>query len=160
MKSARIAIFRNDRKQAQNQPDGNGMIELPAQFIAELAQLLQTGQFTGTNQQGEPIVSCKVSVWRADGSTKLILSGQIESPSERAAYLATQQQAAPPQQWRQPPAQPAWGAPPQQPPTQQWGVPQQPAPQQWGPAQGQPLPPAVPLQQQPPSPMPADAPAF
>lgn len=137
MKSARIAIFRNDRKQpGSKQPDGSGLIELPAQFIAELAQLLQTGQFTGTNQQGEPIVSCKVSVWRSDGSNTLILSGQIESPAERAAYLATQQQAPPQQAWGQPPAQPAWGAPPQQPPAPQgWGAPMaspQPAPQQWG----------------------------
>lgn len=157
MKSARIAIFRNDRKQpGSKQPDGSGLIELPAQFIAELAQLLQAGQFTGTNQQGEPIVTMKCSVWRSDGSNTLILSGQIESPAERAAYLATQQQVAPQQQWGQPPAQPAWGAPPQQqPPAQPWGQPmpaQPPAPQQWGPPQGQPMPPA--------QPMPTDAPQF
>ena len=155
MKSARIAIFRNDRKQpGSKQPDGSGLIELPAQFIAELAQLLQTGQFTGTNQQGEPIVTMRASVWRSDGSNTLILSGQIESPSERAAYLATQQQAAPQQAWGQPPAQPAWGAPPQQPPTQQWGAPPQSAPQQWGlPAQA----PQMPMQQ-PAQPMPTDQP--
>lgn len=167
MKSARISIFRNDFKQQPNQPDGTGLLELPAQFIAELAQLLQTGQFTGTNQQGEPIVQCRVSVWRADGSTKLILSGQIESPQGRAAYLASKQQQAPAQQgWGQPSAQPAWGAPPQQQPAQQgWGgsaptpaypqpVSAQPAPQQWGPPAQAPQ--SMPMQQ----PAPSDAPAF
>lgn len=105
MKSARVSIFRNDSKNAPNQPDGSGLIELPAQFIADLAQVLRTGQFSGTNQQGEPFVSCRVSVWRADGTTKLVLSGQIESPSERAAYLASKQQGA----QQQP--QSAWGGP-------------------------------------------------
>ena len=157
MKSARIAIFRNDRKQpGSKQPDGSGLIELPAQFIAELAQLLQTGQFSGTNQQGEPIVTMKCSVWRSDGSNTLILSGQIESPSERAAYLATQQQ--PQSAWGGPataPAQQGWGQPPQAAPAQQWGQPPapQPAPQApsttyWNPAQGGA------------QPVPTDAPAF
>jgi hypothetical protein len=183
MKSARVSIFRNDNKSAPNQPDGSGLIELPAQFIAELAQVLQTGQFSGTNQQGEPFVSCRVSVWRADGTTKLILSGQIESPGERAAYLASKQQqggysgplpandpfsgrpggpgSSPAQGgWGQPPAQ-QWGQPPQgvaPAPQQPWGAPTpgQPAPpQQWGPPQGA-TPQPMPMQQ----PAPTDAPAF
>ena len=149
MKSARVSIFRNDNKQpGSKQPDGSGLIELPAQFVAELAQLLQTGQFSGTNQQGEPFISARVSVWRADGTTKLILSGQIESPAERAAYLATQQQQ-PQSAWGGPaaaPAQQGWGQAPQgvaPAPTQPWVQPmpgQPPAPQQWGPPAAAPQP--------------------
>ena len=156
MKSARIVIFANQYKNAPKQPDGKGMIELPATLIMELAQLVQTGQFTGTNQQtAEPFVQVGCSCWRGDGTVGpnggiTVMSGQIESPAERAAYLATQQQQ-PQSAWGGPataPAQQGWGQPPQAAPAQQWGQPPapQPAPQQWGPPPAQP--------------MPTDAPAF
>lgn len=163
MKSARIVIFANQYKNAPKQPDGKGMIELPATLIMELAQLVQTGQFTGTNQQtAEPFVQVACSCWRGDGTVGpnggiTVMSGQIESPSERAAYLASKAQGAqqqPQSAWGGPataPAQQGWGQAPQQPPAQQWGQAPapQPAPQQWGPPAAAPQP--VPMQQPDPS---------
>ena len=143
MKSARIIIFANQYKNAPKQPDGKGIIELPATLIMELAQLVQTGQFTGTNQQtAEPFVQLSCSCWRGDGTVGpqggiTVMSGQIESPSERAAYLASKQQGAqqqPQSAWGGPataPAQQGWGSPAAA--AQGWGQPPapQPAPQQW-----------------------------
>jgi hypothetical protein len=154
VKSARIQIYANQRKQpGTKQPDGRGFIELPAQLLMELAQAFQAGQFTGSNQQGEPFIQLPCSCWRGDGTVGpnggiTVLSGQIESPAETAAYRAQQAavQAPGAQGWGQPAAAPqqAWGAPaPQAPPMQ---------PPAWG--QPAPTPQPVPMQQ----PVPAQQP--
>ncbi len=150
MKSARIVIFANQYKNAPAQPDGKGLIDLPATLIMELAQMVQQGQFTGTNQHtAEPFIQVACSCWRGDGTVGpkggiTVMSGQIESPSERAAYLASKAQGA---QQQQP--QSAWGGPATAPAQQGWGQQPQAAPaQQWGQA---PAPQSMPMQQPDPS---------
>ena len=105
----------------------NGSVELPAQLVWELAQAMQQGQGMEVNQQtGEQFFKLRVSVWRGTGENNgPVLNGQIESPSERAAYLAQKAQnqggqswgASPPQAPPVPPQQAAYG-PPLQPPMQ------------------------------------------
>jgi len=105
----------------------NGSVELPAQLVWELAQAMQQGQGMEVNQQtGEQFFKLRVSVWRGTGENNgPVLNGQIESRSERAAYLAQKAQnqggqswgASPPQAPPVPPQQAAYG-PPLQPPMQ------------------------------------------
>lgn len=116
MKSARVNLWTSQPSQNPKAPIMNGAVELPAQLIWELAQQMQQGQGLEVNQQtGEQFFKLRLSVWRGTGENNApVLNGQIESPSERAAYLAQKAQAAPaPGAWGAPaaPAAPAWGAP-------------------------------------------------
>jgi hypothetical protein len=86
----------------------NGSIELPISVLQEIAagQGLQV-----VNQaSGEQAFKLRVSVWRGDGQNPQapVLRGEIEAPSERAAYLASKGgvPGVPGSQ-----VQPAWGAP-------------------------------------------------
>ena len=117
MKSARVNLWTSQPSQNPKAPIMNGAVELPAQLIWELAQQMQAGQGLEVNQQtGEQFFKLRLSVWRGTGENNApVLNGQIESPSERAAYLAQKAQAAPaPGAWGAPaaPAAPAWGAAP------------------------------------------------
>lgn len=148
MKSARVNLWNAQPSQNPKAPMLNGSVELPAQLIWELSQAMQQGQGMEVNQQtGEQFFKLRVSVWRGTGENNgPVLNGQIESPSERAAYLAQKAQQQGGQQWGAPaaaaPQQPAYG-PPMQPPMQQppAGYPPQAPPQQAAPY----APPAAPM---------------
>jgi hypothetical protein len=155
MKSARLNLWTAQPSQNPKAPMLNGAVELPAQLVWELAQAMQQGQGMEVNQQtGEQFFKLRISVWRGTGENNgPVLNGQIESLSERAAYLAQKAQQQGGQQWGAPaaaPQQPAYGPPMQQPPA---GYPPQAPPQQAAPY----APPAAPMA--PPAP-PAAPPAW
>ena len=115
MKSARVNLWNAQPSQNPKAPILNGSVELPAQLIWELSQAMQQGQGFEVNQQtGEQFFKLRLSVWRGTGENNgPVLNGQIESPSERAAYLAQKaQQQGGPGQWGSAPA----AAPPAAPP--------------------------------------------
>ena len=151
MKSAKSSLWLNPGAGANPKaPALNGYIELPASLVWELGQALQANQGLETNPTtGEPMFRLRQSVWNRDGANNgPVLSGEIESPSERAAYLASKAAAAPAaangngaqHPWMQQQVPPA--APPAAPTTPPAG----PAP--W----------SAPEQQQPPAAAPAPAP--
>jgi hypothetical protein len=117
MKSARVNLWNAQPSQNPKAPILNGAVELPAQLIWELSQQMQQGQGLEVNQQtGEQFFKLRLSVWRGTGENNApVLNGQIESPSERAAYLAQKAQQGGGQPWGAQPAaapqQPAYGAP-------------------------------------------------
>ena len=121
MKSARVNLWNAQPSQNPKAPILNGSVELPAQLIWELSQAMQQGQGLETNQQtGEQFFKLRLSVWRGTGENNgPVLNGQIESPSERAAYLAQKAQQQGGGQWgtapAAPPQQPAYGQPAPQP---------------------------------------------
>ena len=158
MKSARVNLWNAQPSQNPKAPILNGAVELPAQLIWELSQAMQQGQGLETNQQtGEQFFKLRLSVWRGTGENNgPVLNGQIESPSERAAYLAQKAQQQGGQAWgapAAPPQQPAYGQPAPQPGPA--GYPPQAAPQQppAGPPAGYPAapPPAAPPAAAPPA---------
>jgi hypothetical protein len=151
MKSARINLWNAQPSQNPKAPILNGAVELPAQLIWELSQAMQQGQGLEVNQQtGEQFFKLRLSVWRGTGENNApVLNGQIESPSERAQYLAQKAQQQGGQSWgapAAPPQQPAYGQSAPQPGPA--GYPPQAAPQQppAGPPTGYPAapPPAAP----------------
>jgi hypothetical protein len=158
MKSARVNLWNAQPSQNPKAPILNGAVELPAQLVWELSQAMQQGQGLETNQQtGEQFFKLRLSVWRGTGENNgPVLNGQIESPSERAAYLAQKAQQSGGQPWgaapAAPPQQPAYG---HQPPAGPAGYPPQAAPQQppAGPPAGYPAapPPAAPPAAAPPA---------
>jgi hypothetical protein len=117
MKSARVNLWNAQPSQNPKAPILNGAVELPAQLIWELSQQMQQGQGLEVNQQtGEQFFKLRLSVWRGTGENNApVLNGQIESPSERAAYLAQKAQQQGGGQWgaapAAPPQPPAYGAP-------------------------------------------------
>jgi hypothetical protein len=133
MKSARVNLWNAQPSQNPKAPILNGAVDLPAQLIWELSQAMQQGQGLETNQQtGEQFFKLRLSVWRGTGENNgPVLNGQIESPSERAAYLAQKAQQGGGQPWgaapAAPPQQPAYGQPAPQPGPA--GYPPQAAPQ-------------------------------
>lgn len=138
MKSARVCLWNAQASQNPKAPILNGSVELPAQLVWELSQLMQAGQGLEVNQQsGEQFFKLRLSMWRGTGENNgPVLNGQIETPAERAAYLA--QKAA------------QGGG--QQP----WGAPAAPAPAGYGaPAPAAPQQPVQPVQTPPPAPAPA-----
>jgi hypothetical protein len=160
MKSARLNLWTAQPSQNPKAPMLNGAVELPAQLVWELAQAMQQGQGMEVNQQtGEQFFKLRISVWRGTGENNgPVLNGQIESPSERAAYMAHKAQQQGGQPWGAPQPQ-VPPAPPQVPPAT-YG---QPAPGGYPPsgppAYGQPPAPAAP--QAPMAPMaPAAPPAW
>ena len=147
MKSARVNLWNAQPSQNPKAPILNGSVELPAQLIWELSQAMQQGQGMEVNQQtGEQFFKLRLSCWRGTGENNgPVLNGQIESPSERAAYLAQKAQQQGGQPWGAPaasPQQPAYGQPAPQPAPA--GYPPQAAPQQppAGPPAGYPAAPA------------------
>ena len=106
MKSARVNLWNAQPSQNPKAPILNGSVELPAQLIWELSQAMQQGQGFEVNQQtGEQFFKLRLSVWRGTGENNgPVLNGQIESPSERAAYLAQKAQQGGPGQWGSAPA--------------------------------------------------------
>ena len=122
MKSARVNLWNAQPSQNPKAPILNGAVELPAQLVWELSQAMQQGQGLETNQQtGEQFFKLRLSVWRGTGENNgPVLNGQIESPSERAAYLAQKAQQGGGQPWgaasAAPPQQPAYGQPAGYPP--------------------------------------------
>jgi len=134
MKSARVNLWNAQPSQNFKAPILIGSVELPAQLIWELSQQMQQGQGLEVNQQtGEQFFKLRLSCWRGTGENNgPVLNGQIESPSERAAYLAQKAQQQGGQQWgatpAAPPQQPAYGQPAPQPAPA--GYPPQAAPQQ------------------------------
>jgi len=117
MKSARVNLWNAQPSQNPKAPILIGAVELPAQLIWELSQQMQQGQGLEVNPQtGEQFFKLRLSVWRGTGENNAsVLNGQIESPSERAAYLAQKAQQQGGQPWgaqpAAPPQPPAYGAP-------------------------------------------------
>jgi hypothetical protein len=157
MKSARVNLWNAQPSQNPKAPILSGAVELPAQLIWELSQAMQQGQGLEVNQQtGEQFFKLRLSVWRGTGENNApVLNGQIETPSERAQYLAQKAQQQGGQSWgapAAPPQQPAYGQPAPQPGPA--GYPPQAAPQQppAGPPAGYPAapPPAAPPAAAPP----------
>ena len=159
MKTARLSLWNAQVSPNPKAPILRGSVELPAQLVWELSQAMAQGQGLETNQQtGEQFFNLRVSVWHGTGEGNgPVLYGQIESPSERAAYMAQKAQQQGGQQWGAPqappaaaPQPPAYGAPAPQPPA---GYPPQP------PAYGAPAaPPAPPMA--PPAPPAPQPPAW
>ena len=105
----------------------NGSIELPQAVLQEMEQ--GQGLSVVNNSTGEQAYKLRVSMWRGDGQNPQapVLRGEIEAPSERAAYLANKgtvpgipgavvtpawgAPAAAPAAPAAAPAAPAWGAP-------------------------------------------------
>jgi hypothetical protein len=109
MKSARVNLWNAQPSQNPKAPILNGAVELPAQLIWELSQAMQQGQGLETNQQtGEQFFKLRLSVWRGTGENNApVLNGQIESPSERAQYLAQKAQQPGGGHWGAAPAAPS-----------------------------------------------------
>lgn len=153
MKSARVCLWTAQASQNPKAPILNGSVELPAQLVWELAQLMQAGQGLEVNQQtGEQFFKLRVSMWRGTGENNgPVLNGQIETPAERAAYLAQKAaQGGGQQPWGAPAAPAGYGAPaPAAPPQSVQPVQNQPpaaapAPTAPAPAWGAPPAPAAP----------------
>lgn len=134
MKSARVCLWNAQASQNPKAPILNGSVELPAQLVWELSQLIQAGQGLEVNQQsGESFFKLRVSMWRGTGENNgPVLNGQIETPAERQAYLAQKaSQGGGQQPWGAPPApaappqppQPAQNQPPVAPAAPAWGAP-------------------------------------
>jgi hypothetical protein len=159
----RAALWVNDRKNAANQPDYKGNIEISYQLFAELQQAFNSGQYQ-QDRGGQPCIKLDLGLYvqqpgvSASGRSKPCLSGQLQTVLETAQAQAARAAAA--QQYQQPQA--PQGYPPQQyqQPPQQY----QPAPQQSAqyaaqpPVAAQPSPvqrPFPPVQQPPAQPAPA-----
>jgi hypothetical protein len=169
MKSARLSLWPAKPSANPKAPALSGTVELPAALVWELSQMLQAGQGMQQNQQtGEQFFQLRISVWHGSGEPNAsVLNGQIQTPSEQAAYLASKAQqqgvtAPQGQPWgaQQPPAPAPYGQPPQAPPP---GYPQQPPAAAPAPWQQAPTAAPGPWQQppaaMPPAPAPAPAPA-
>ena len=144
MKNARVCLWNAKATQNPKAPILSGSVQLPAQLVWELSQLLQANQgFEINPKTGEQFFKLHTSVWQADGANNgPVLNGQIESPSEHQAYLNQKAaQGGGGGQWGgQPaaaPAAPAASVPAQMPPAPAppapaapaWGAPM---PGQWG----------------------------
>jgi hypothetical protein len=113
MKSARVVLWNAQPSQNPKAPILNGSVELPCQLIWELAQQMQAGHGLEVNAQtGEQFFKLRVSVWAGDPTIANgpALNGQIESPAERAAYLATKAAGGAQQFGAQPAQQQPWAA--------------------------------------------------
>lgn len=159
--SARFALWRNNYKNAANQPDYKGSITIPVQIVNEMLQAWQAGQIETDQRTGVQSVKLDMALYAEAGGQsqnggrlpdlKGLVSGPQETAQRAAARAALQQQqAAPVQPQAAPmaPQQPAYQQPaaaPMQPqaPVYQQAPPQQPAYQQAAP---QPMPQA-PVQQ-------------
>jgi len=73
----------------------NGTIELPQAVLMEIDQ--GQGLQVINTSTGEQAFKLRISMWRGDGQNPQapVLRGEIEAPSERAAYLASAWGAAP-----------------------------------------------------------------
>ncbi len=133
----RTALWVNDRKNAANQPDYKGNLELSYALVQELLAAFNAGQYT-QDRGGQPCIKLDIALYAQQvtpGDKKPILSGQLSTVAETQNSAAARQQAAQQYQQAQVPQQ-VQPQPQQQP---QW--PQQPQPQpQPAPAQPQPAP--------------------
>jgi len=110
MKSAAVFLRPSPANRSDKSPALFGTVYIPASLVMELAQALQANQYDHKHTDtatGEPRFGLNVSLWQeSDPSKGYVLSGRLESPSERAAYLAAKAQTGVTG------AQgPAWGAP-------------------------------------------------
>jgi biotin carboxyl carrier protein len=168
----RIALWVNTRKQAPNQPDYKGNVEITWDLLQEMLAAFNAGQYT-TDYGQRPCIKLDVAVYaQPPADKKPVMSGQLSTVAETAQSAALREQAraqngyqqqapqgyapAPQQAYQQPPQQPApmpqqpapvaAPAPVYQPPQQQMPMPvAQPMP---GAIHGQP--PAQPVAQVPP----------
>ena len=146
----RTALWVNERKNAANQPDYKGNLELSWALLQELTAAFNAGQYV-QDGGGQPCIKLDIALYAqqggvsASGKNKPILSGQLSTVAETQHGAALRQQAA--QQYgqgqaptpmpQQIPQQPQYVQPqPQQQP--QWPQPRQPAP---APPQPAPAPP-------------------
>jgi hypothetical protein len=94
MKSARVCLWPAKASQNPQAPCLNGAVEIPAQLVWELSQLMANGQGMEVNERtGEQFFRLRLSVWRGTGENNgPVLNGQFESPTERATYEASKAQ--------------------------------------------------------------------
>ena len=131
----RTALWVNDRKNAANQPDYKGNLELSYALVQELLAAFNAGQYT-QDRGGQPCVKLDIALYAqqvAPGDKKPILSGQLSTLADTQRGAAARQQAA--QQYQQaqapqyvqpqPQRRPQW---PQQPPPQPQPAPTPPQP--------------------------------
>jgi hypothetical protein len=100
----------------------SGSIEIPLELLqGDLAA--GRGLEVVNQNTGEQAFKLRVSIWRGDGQNPQapVLRGEVESPSERAAYQASRGQAAAGNAWGAAPAAPA--APAAAPAAAAWGAP-------------------------------------
>ena len=145
----RTALWVNDRKNAANQPDYKGNLELSYALVQELLAAFNAGQYQ-QDSGGQPCIKLDLALYAqqggvsASGKSKPILSGQLSTLADTQRSAAARQQAA--QQYaqgqaptpmpQQIPQQPQYVQPqPQQQP--QWPQQPQPAPAPPQPAPGQ-----------------------
>ncbi len=134
----RTALWVNDRKNAANQPDYKGNLELSYALVQELLAAFNAGQYT-QDRGGQPCIKLDIALYAQQvtpGDKKPILSGQLSTVAETQNSAAARQQAA--QQYQQ--AQAPQQVQPQPQPQQQPQWPQQPQAPQPAPAQPQPAP--------------------
>jgi hypothetical protein len=177
MKNARITLWRNTRPSSDNSPNLSGQVELPCELIAELYQMMQSGQYETVGYNPEVAgFSLRAAAWISPSNDpnnkKPEVSGYLDSKSEMNAYAsqrATTSAPAPAQPYgyapvAQQPAVPAAQPMPMQPmpaPGGGWAIPPTAQPTQGAPAPAQwqvPVAPGVVPSQQP-APAPPQSPA-
>ena len=151
----RAALWVNQYKNASNQPDYRGNVEISYALFQELSAAFNSGQYE-MDRGNQPCIKLDLAIYAQQaGGNAPVLSGMISTLGEmqqRAAARAARQQQAPQQQYGQPPApQPPAPMPQQQqapqPPVPNWPA-HVPVPPEF--AQQQPAAPAPVPQQQPP----------
>jgi hypothetical protein len=164
----RAALWVNTRKNAANQPDYKGNLEISWALFQELTAAFNAGQYV-QDRGGQPCIKLDLALYAQDGGpsaggkSKPIMSGQLSTVAETMESAAARQQAAQQYQPQMPPQHPQGYAPmPQAQPQPAYQQPPQPvyAPQQ--PAYQQPpaaapvapasMPQPQPAYQQPPQP--------
>jgi hypothetical protein len=92
MKTAKIGLWRNPSAETNPQaPVLTGLIELPAELVWELWKELEANQGLETNPStGQPIFKLRPRLWKRDEANNgPVVSGEIETPAEHRAYLAS-----------------------------------------------------------------------
>lgn len=137
----RTALWVNDRKNAANQPDYKGNLELSYALVQELLAAFNAGQYQ-QDSGGQPCIKLDLALYAqqggvsASGKSKPILSGQLSTLADTQRSAAARQQAAQQYQQAQAPA-PMSQQMPQRPQWPQWPQQPQPAPAPPEPAPGQ-----------------------
>lgn len=155
----RTALWVNDRKNAANQPDYKGNLEISWALLQELTAAFNAGQYV-QDGGGQPCIKLDLALYAqqggvsATGKNRPILSGQLSTVTETQQSAAARQEAA--QRYAQPqapapmPQQPQYAQPQYAQPQPQPAAPQP----QYAPVQPQYalVPQPQPAYQQPPQP--------
>lgn len=108
----RTALWVNDRKNAANQPDYKGNLELSYALVQELLAAFNAGQYT-QDRGGQPCIKLDIALYGQQvtpGDKKPVLSGQLSTLAETQRGAAARQQAAQQYQQAQAPQMPQYQA--------------------------------------------------